>query len=103
MENIKNINRKKIVDKMKQTKKKNAGKRESKKNLNVITVIDYAFLISLALCIIFGIQTNTAFMWPFAITLLITVVCMMTILINAIYVKIFKKIKKGKRKSEKYM
>lgn len=88
---------KKSISKSKLNKSKKA------KKLRFITVVDYTFLISLALSIIFGIQTNAAFMWPFTIMLLITVICMMIILINAVYVKIFKKIKKAKSRRNENM
>ena len=66
------------------------------KKMDVITIVDYTFLISLILSIIFGMQTNPGFLLPFTITLVITLVCMGIILVNSIYRKIKKKImKKG--------
>jgi len=92
-----NVNRKlkssttrKNVNSKKKTKK-------TKKNISYITIVDYVFLVSLVLSIIFGIQTNTAiFFWPFTIVLLITIICMCIILVNAIYSKIKKKFNKNK-------
>ena len=68
--------------------------KSKKKNIRPITVINYAFLVSLVLSIIFGAQTNMNFLIPFTIVLIITIVCMGIILINAIYTKIRKKFKK---------
>lgn len=89
MKSSKTVNRKVVSNRTKSKKSKKPS---------FISIVDYTFLISLALSIIFGIQTNAAFMWPFTIMLLITVICMMIILINAIYVRIFKK---NKRQMEK--
>lgn len=68
------------------------------KKLKPIIIVDYAFLISLVLSIIFGMQTNSAFLLPFTITLVITIVSMCIILINAIYTKIKKMFRKGENK-----
>lgn len=65
-----------------------------KKNIKLITIVDYTFLASLVLTVVFGMQTNTVFLWPFTIMLVITIVCMCIILINAIYSKIKKKFRK---------
>lgn len=81
--NSKNINKKRINKKSKVT---------------FILVVDYMFLASLVFSVIFGIQTNSAFWWPFTIMLAITIICMIIILINAIYVRIFKKVKNIKEK-----
>ena len=66
-----------------------------KKKLKPIIIVDYTFLISLVLSIIFGMQTNGAFLLPFTITLVVTIVCMCIILINAVYTKIRKKFRKS--------
>lgn len=100
MKSLKEVNKKAVSNKrkVKQNVKKDISKAKQNKSkkskkIKFISIIDYIFLISLALSVIFGIQTNAAFMWPFTIMLLITIICMMVILINAVYVKIFKKIK----------
>ena len=60
-------------------KKKKVGTTSNKKVIKnaknkkgIITIIDYTFLISLVLSIIFGMQTNPAFLMPFIIVLVIT-------------------------------
>ena len=80
------------------TKKIKAGKKLKFKKTNIITIIDYTFLISLALSIMFGMQTNGAFFVPFTIALAATIICMCIIFINAISSLIKKKF--GKKKSE---
>ena len=92
---LKKVNSKKKIITKKDVSKK--GKTGKKKNIKIITVIDYVFLISLALSVIFGIQTNGIFLLPFTITLVITIVCMCIILINAIYSKIKKKFRKEEK------
>jgi len=68
-----------------------------KKKLKPIIIVDYVFLIALALSIIFGVQTNSTFLLPFTITLVITIVSMCIILINAVYIKIKKMFRKGEK------
>ncbi len=92
---LKKVNSKKKIITKKDVSKK--GKTRKKKNIKIITVIDYMFLISLTLSVIFGIQTNGVFLLPFTITLVITIVCMCIILINAIYGKIKKKFRKEEK------
>jgi len=90
-----NATAKKKVARKNTIKSKSSKKTLSKKkNINSITIVDYVFLGALVFTIIFGMQTNGAFMTPFVITLAITVVCMCIILVNAIYSKIKKKIRK---------
>ena len=86
-------NRKNVRKKVDITSKKKVIKKEKNKK-DIITIIDYTFLISLVLSIIFGMQTNPAFLMPFIIVLVITLVCMGIILVNAIYMRITRKIKK---------
>lgn len=107
MKSSKTVNRKVVSnrEKVKSNVKKNVSKTnlnksKKSKNQSFISIVDYTFLISLALSVLFGIQTNAAFMWPFTIMLLITVICMMIILINAVYVRIFKKIKNKRKNRE---
>jgi len=88
-------NRKNIKKKVGTTSKKKVIK-NAKNKKDIITIIDYTFLISLVLSIIFGMQTNPAFLMPFIIVLVITLVCMGIILVNAVYSKIKKKISKNK-------
>ena len=69
--------------------------RSKKMKIKPIIIVDYVFLVALALSVIFGVQTNTAiFFIPFTITLIVTLICMSIILINAIYSKIKKKFRK---------
>ena len=103
----KKTNKKVIKRKVSNTKKKkgNKGKKNNLfkltlniKKMNFIKIVDYTFFVSLALTIIFGIQTNTTiFFVPFVVVLLITLVCMGIILVNAIYSKIKKIMKKNKK------
>lgn len=72
-------------------------KQGRKKNIKPIIIVDYIFLISLVLSIIFGMQTNGVFFIPFTISLVITIVCMSIILINSINNKIKKMFKKGEK------
>ena len=95
---LKKVNSKNKINTSKKISKK--GKTGKKKNIKIITVVDYVFLISLALSVIFGIQTNGVFLLPFTITLVITIVCMCIILINAIYSRIKKKFRKGDKSNE---
>lgn len=88
-------NRKNVKKKVGTTSKKKVIKK-GKNRKEIITIIDYTFLISLVLSIIFGMQTNPAFLMPFIIVLVITLVCMGIILVNAVYSKIKKKISKNK-------
>lgn len=108
MKNSKVVDKKVVSNKgkVKQSVRRNISKlNKSKKTKKIrfISIVDYTFLISLVLSVIFGIQTDGAFMWPFTIMLLITIICMMIILINAVYVKIFKKIKKAKSRRNENM
>jgi len=86
----KKVNAKSNITKKKVVKKDSITKKTGKKNIKPIVVIDYIFLVSLVLSVIFGMQTNGAFMIPFTIVLVITIICMCIILINAIYSKIRK-------------
>ena len=98
MRDVKNINKSRVNRSVKRKPKAKSNKGSNKKP-EFITIVDYVFLGSLLFSVIFGIQTNTAFLWPFTIMLGITIICMMIIVINAIYSKVFKKIKKRKNKN----
>lgn len=91
----KKITKKNISKKTKNNVNKKVLKNKEKgKRIQKIIVIDYTFLVSLVLTVIFGVQTNGTFLLPFTITLVITIVCMCIILINSIYNIIRKKYKK---------
>lgn len=85
----------KIKNKKVVKNKTNTNKKAKKKNIKPIIMVDYIFLGSLVLTIIFGMQTNGVFFIPFTITLGVTIICMCIILVNAIYNKIKKMFKKG--------
>lgn len=91
-----NVKNKKLLSKTKTTNKvvKSKG---NKKKIKPMIIVDYTFLISLVLSIIFGLQTNTNFLLPFIIVLVITLVCMGIILVNAVYSKIKKVIAKNSK------
>lgn len=80
--------------------KKIVKSKKSKRNIKPIQIVDYTFLISLVLTIIFGFQTNMFFFIPFVIVLVITIVCMGIILVNAVYGKIKKIMNKSKKENE---
>ena len=75
----------------------NRSTKVKKKKVKPMLIVDYTFLLSLVLSIIFGLQTNMNFFIPFVIVLVITIVCMGIILVNAIYSKIKKKMNKSKK------
>lgn len=85
--------------KIKKTNKKVSGSanRVNKKNIKPMMIVNYTFLASLVLSIIFGFQTNMNFFIPFVIVLVITIVCMGIILVNAVYSKIKKMMNRGKK------
>lgn len=89
-------NKKTNTSKKGSVRKTKVSTTSKKKNIKPIIIIDYTFLISLILTIIFGMQTNGAFMLPFVITLAITIVCMCIILVNSIFSKIKKRMQKSK-------
>lgn len=92
---VKRNTNKKTTTSKKVTKKNNTNFKGNKKiKVKPIIIVDWTFLVSLVLSIIFGMQTNSAFLLPFTITLVITLVCMGIILVNSIYSKIKKRFSK---------
>ncbi len=78
----------------KKISKKNNKKQKRKLRSNIL---NYTFLISLPLTILFAIQTNKVFWIPFITALTITMTSMITILILAVIRKTRKRIEKQKK------